>query len=73
MHNYLTMTKYIYKYIYSIYKHLKSVSMSSLGHYYSQRQGYAPFGSVSKKKAAKKAKLEIPGPGSYDISLPMIS
>ena len=38
------------------------------------KQGYAPFGSLSRKKEKKNKKsVPQPGPGSYDISLPMIT
>ena len=38
------------------------------------KQSYAPFGSVSRKKEKKDKKaIPQPGPGSYDISLPMIT
>ena len=35
-------------------------------------QGYAPFGSVANRSKKSKKKEEDPGPGSYDISLPII-
>ena len=39
------------------------------------KQSYAPFGSVSRKKEKKNNKSlhTRPGPGSYDISLPIIT
>ena len=38
-------------------------------------QSYAPFGSVSSKTGKKKKKdpLTDPGPGTYDVSLPLIT
>lgn len=36
------------------------------------QQSYAPFGSVSVKTKRQKPKIADPGPGSYDISLPII-
>lgn len=38
-------------------------------------QNYAPFGSVSSKNGKKKKKEQLtePGPGSYDVSLPLIT
>ena len=38
------------------------------------KQSYAPFGSLAGKKEKKNKKaLPQPGPGSYDISLPIIT
>ena len=38
------------------------------------RQSYAPFGSVSPKSLKKRKKMQStdPGPGSYNVSLPII-
>jgi 2,4-dienoyl-CoA reductase-like NADH-dependent reductase (Old Yellow Enzyme family) len=36
------------------------------------RQSYAPFGSVSVRVKKQKPKPDQPGPGSYDVSLPII-
>lgn len=37
-------------------------------------QSYAPFGSVARKNPKKKKNnLANPGPGSYEVSLPMIT
>lgn len=35
-------------------------------------QSYAPFGSVSVRAKKNKKNKEDPGPGSYDVSLPLI-
>lgn len=37
------------------------------------QQSYAPFGSVSVKTKKHKLKIADPGPGAYDISLPIIA
>ena len=37
-----------------------------------EQQSYAPFGSVAAKTKKKKQPIDDPGPGSYDISLPII-
>jgi hypothetical protein len=40
------------------------------------QQNYAPFGSVSPKNSKAKKKKGLgydPGPGSYDVSLPLIT
>ena len=37
------------------------------------KQGYAPFGSVAVKAKKQKKVIDDPGPGSYDISLPIIN
>jgi hypothetical protein len=36
------------------------------------RQSYAPFGSVSIRNRKGKTKSEHPGPGAYEVSLPLI-
>jgi hypothetical protein len=36
------------------------------------RQSYAPFGSVSNRTKKQKQKIMDPGPGSYEVSLPII-
>jgi len=37
------------------------------------KQSYAPFGSVSIRVRKSKAKSEQPGPGAYEVSLPLIN
>lgn len=38
------------------------------------KQSYAPFGALSSKRQKnKKNRPLFPGPGSYDVSLPIIS
>lgn len=37
------------------------------------KQSYAPFGSVSTRVRKSKTVSEQPGPGAYEISLPLIN
>jgi hypothetical protein len=37
------------------------------------KQSYAPFGSVSIRVRKSKTTSEQPGPGAYEISLPLIN
>jgi hypothetical protein len=38
------------------------------------KQSYAPFGSVSSKKQKKTKNIQLmPGPGAYEVSLPLIT
>ena len=37
------------------------------------KQGYAPFGSVVVRAKKQKKVIDDPGPGSYDIGLPIIN
>lgn len=36
------------------------------------KQSYAPFGSVCQRTKKPKLKIPEPGPGSYEVSLPII-
>lgn len=41
---------------------------------YKPKPNYAPFGSVSSKHPGKKKNSQIlPGPGAYNVSLPLIT